>query len=105
MDERRAEHGQESDSTVRVELVPTLTHCVETTAKREFSRGLAEYFEKDEEDEELGARTELLRLFLESADMRELRRESEKHLVEGRTVRFTLYLEAGEPRCEMSVDE
>ena len=89
----------------RIELIPTLTHCIQTTAKREFSRGLDEYLQNDEEDEELGARTELLRLFLESADMRELRRQSEKHLVEGRTVRFTLYLEAGEPRYEMRVDE
>jgi len=90
---------------VWIELIPTLTHCVETTAKREFSRGLDEYLQKDEDDEELGARTELLRLFLESADFRELRRQSEKHLVEGRTVRFTLSLEAGQPRYEMTVDD
>lgn len=91
-------------STTRIELRPTLTHCIQTTAKQEFSRGLDRYLQKDEEDEELGERIELLRLFLESADFRELRRESERHLVEGKTVTFTLYLEAGEPRHEMTVD-
>jgi hypothetical protein len=32
-----------------------------------------------------------------------LRRESEKHLLEGRQVRFTVYLEAGRPRWDMEV--
>jgi hypothetical protein len=88
----------------RIELVPTLTHCVQTTAKREFSKQLDEYLQKDQEDEDLGERIELLRLFLESADFAELRRHSERHLVAGRTVRFILYLEAGEPRHEMEVE-
>ena len=56
------------------------------------------------EDAGLGERIELLRLFLESADFRELRRESEKHPIEGRTVRFVLYLEEGVPRHQMIVD-
>lgn len=91
-------------STTRIELRPTLTHCIQTTAKQEYSRGLDQYLQEEEEDAELGARIELLRLFLESADFRELRRESEKHLVRGKTVRFLLYLEAGELRYEMAVD-
>lgn len=88
----------------RIELIPSLSHCVQTTAKREFSRDLDRYLQQDERDEELGPRMELLRLFLESADFRELRRQTEKHLVAGKTVRFILHLEAGEPRYEMTVD-
>jgi hypothetical protein len=88
----------------RIELIPTLTHCVQTTAKQEFSRGLDEYLRKEEEDAALGERIELLRMFLESADFRELRRESEKHLMKGRTVRFILSLEDGVPRHQMIVD-
>jgi hypothetical protein len=87
-----------------IELTPTLTHCIQSTAKQEYSRGLDQYLQNDEEDSELGARVELLRLFLESADFRELRRQSEKHLVRGKTVRFILQLEAGEPRYEMTVE-
>jgi len=88
----------------RIELIPTLTHCVQTTARREYSTDLDRYLQTEDEDEDLGARLELLRLFLESADFRQLRRDSEKHLVTGKTVRFVLYLEAGEPRYEMTVD-
>ena len=37
-------------------------------------------------------------------DFKVLRSESEKHLVEGRTVRFTIYLEDGEVRYKITVD-
>ena len=45
-----------------------------------------------------------MRLFLESADFNRLRSESEKHLVAGKTVKFVLYLDKGEPKYEMEID-
>jgi len=88
---------------VRIELTPTLTHCIETTARQEFSKAANQYMQRGERDEELEEKIELLRVFLELTDFRELRRGSEKHLIEGKTVRFILYLEEGKPRYEMKV--
>jgi hypothetical protein len=88
---------------VRIELTPTLAHCIETTARQEFSKTANEYMQRGGEDEELEEKIELLRAFLELTDFKELRRRSEKHLIEGKTVRFILYLEDGKPRYEMKV--
>ncbi len=88
---------------VSIELTPTLAHCIETTARHEFSKAANQYMQRGEGDEELEEKIELLRAFLESMDFKELRRRSEKHLIEGKTVRFILYLEDGKPRCEMKV--
>ncbi|MCK4723236.1 MAG: hypothetical protein KAT75_08025 [Dehalococcoidia bacterium] len=88
---------------VRIELTPTLDHCIETTARQEFSKAANQYMQRGAQDEELEEKIELLRAFLESMDFKELRRGSEKHLIEGKTVRFILYLEEGKPRYEMKV--
>jgi hypothetical protein len=89
---------------VRIELTPTLTHCIETTAKQEFSKATSDYMQRGEEDKELEEKIELLRMFLESTDFRELRRESEQYMAEGVTVRFILYMDDAKPRYEMKVD-
>jgi hypothetical protein len=88
---------------VSIELTPTLAHCIETTARQEFSKTTNEYMQRGGENEELEEKIELLRAFLELTDFRELRKGSEKHLIEGKTVRFILYLEDGKPRYEMKV--
>jgi hypothetical protein len=89
---------------VRIELTPTITHCIETTARQEFSKATSDYMQRGEEDKELEEKIELLRMFLESMDFKELRRVSEKHLIEGEPIRFLLYLEEGKPKYEMKVD-
>jgi hypothetical protein len=43
-------------------------------------------------------------MFLETADCRKLRAESEKLLVEGRKVKFILTEAKGKPEFEMKVD-
>jgi hypothetical protein len=105
----RLRTGGESIEEVKVlaliELVPTLEHCIETTAKREFARVSGEYLQRGGRDRKLEERAELLRLFLESADFRELRSESERHLVEGRKVTFVLHRGEGELRWEMEVQQ
>lgn len=88
---------------LKIELVPDLSHCIETVAKREYREATAKLLAEPKENNELGKRIELLRTFLETMDFRKLRQESEKYLVEGRTVKFILYLEYGAPKYEMIV--
>ena len=90
--------------TVRIELVPTLERCIETTARSEFSEAASDYMQSDGEDRELEEKVGLLRMFLESTDFRELRRRSEEHLVRGEKVRFILYLDEGKPKYEMRIE-
>jgi hypothetical protein len=89
--------------TVRIELVPTLEHCIETTARRELARSRDEYLESGGTDAEIEQRIDVLTQFLGTADLRRLRSESEKHLIDGRPVIFILSLEEGRPMHEMRV--
>ena len=75
---------------------------METKAKRQYNQTLGELLKKGEE-EGLAERLETLRLFIESADFNKLRGESEKHLLEGKRVKFILHLEEGKPRYEMKI--
>lgn len=77
---------------------------METKAKRQYNQVLGELLKKGEEGE-LTEKLETLRLFLDSADFNKLRSESEKHLVEGKGVKFILYLEKGKPKYEMKIME
>ena len=88
---------------VQVELVPDLSHCIETAAKNEYRAAMAKLLAAGEGDEDLQQRLELLRLFLETADFRRLRRESEKHLREGSSVRFVLCLQEGNLKWDLHV--
>lgn len=88
---------------LKIELVPDLSHCIETVAKREYREATAKLLAVPKANNELEKRIELLRTFLETIDFRKLRQESEKYLVEGRTVKFIFYLENGTPKYEMIV--
>jgi len=85
-----------------IELYPELDACVETQAKRLFSR-LSSQLLKEGENEKLLAKLELLRLFLEGADFPDLRSQSEPHLVNGKKVIFTLRLVDGKAEYEMKI--
>ncbi len=85
----------------QIELVPDLSHCIETVAKQEYRQRLQEYLKRGEENPELEERIELLKRFLETADFHKLRRESEKHLVEGKRVKFIITLQGGELTHEL----
>jgi len=87
---------------IYVELEPELSACVETQAKKQYNQILSELLKKEEEGE-LAERLETLRLFLESADFNKLRSESEKHLLEGKSVKFLVYLEKGTPKYEIQI--
>ena len=57
----------------QIELVPDLSHCIETVARREYENLARNYLQSGKGDSELGEKIELLRSFLESADFRKLR--------------------------------
>jgi len=86
-----------------IELFPSLSHCIETTAMEEFWNSVNKYMQGGQEDKELEAKIELLKAFLESMDFKKLRSQSEKHLVEGKTVKFVIYWKQGKPSYEMVV--
>jgi hypothetical protein len=88
---------------LRIELVPTLSHCVESAARDQYDKSLREYLRTGEGNQELEERLEILKAFLESMDFSELRRESEKHLAQGKDVRFVVYMERDKPKYEMEV--
>ena len=89
---------------LQIELTPTLDRCIETTARQEFARNAADYMQSGKRDVSLEERIELLRMFLESADFRDLRRRSEPHLAQGKTVRFILSMQDGKANHTMQVD-
>jgi len=88
----------------RIELIPSLSHCIETVTKEAYQEAVTECLGKEEADATLGEKIEPLRAFLDSADFRELRRESERYLVQGSKVKFLIYLEDGKLRHEMLVE-
>jgi hypothetical protein len=88
---------------VQIELIPTLDHCIESTAKKEYHRLTLEYLggkgPADFED-----KVDLLRTFLETSDFRQLRKESEAELLKEKTVKFILRMDKGEFTYQMVVD-
>ena len=88
-----------------IELFPSLSHCIETTAREEFWNTVNQYMEGGQEDKKLEERIELLKAFLESMDFKKLRSQSERYLVEGKQVKFVISLKEGKPSYEMMVTE
>jgi hypothetical protein len=80
---------------VCVELKPNLSTCIETLSKKEYEQTLNLILKEGRADEKVGERLEALRLFLESADFGQLRRQYEEYLTEGRKITFLIYYEEG----------
>jgi len=87
----------------KIELVPDLTHCIETVAKKEHAMILKQLLTPGKVNKELEEKLEVLRIFLKTADFKKLRSESEKQLMEWREVRFVVYLEGGVSKYEMQI--
>lgn len=85
-----------------VRLQPDLAHCIETVAREEFGRSMRLLL-AGERTPGLAEKTDLLRLFLETADFSELRRISEPLLAGGRRVTFVVYDDKGTPRYRLDV--
>ncbi|MBA7506002.1 hypothetical protein ES706_04682 [subsurface metagenome] len=86
-----------------IELVPSLSHCIETVAKEAYWNLANKYMRNEPEDKELTRQIELLKAFLEMMDFGRLRSESEMHLVEGRTVKFVIYWQGNKPGYDMVI--
>jgi hypothetical protein len=89
---------------VPIEIKPTLSNCIETLSKKEYERTLNLLLKNGGLDEELGERLEVLRLFLESADFGYLRSQYEGYLIEGREVKFLIYMGEGGVSYKMVVE-
>jgi len=89
---------------VRIELMPTLSQCIETAAKREYWRNVDEYLKAKTGDKGLEERIELLKSFLETADFTALRSQSEQYIIEGKRVTFTVFVKDGKPCHRMSIE-
>ncbi|MFC1984961.1 hypothetical protein ACFLUW_00985 [Chloroflexota bacterium] len=88
---------------LKIDLVPALSRCIETVAKKEYDEAVRQLLAIEEGNEELHERAELLRSLLETTDFRRLRSESERYLVEGRRVKFVVYFEGRVTKCDMQV--
>ena len=66
----------------RIELIPTPEHCIETTARQEFTKAKDYYLRIGIEDKELEEKMELLRMFLEAADFRKPSRRAAEHCLD-----------------------
>ena len=78
---------------LKIELVPTLSQCIETVAKREYLETVQKLLFAEEVSNKLKEKAGILRLFIEAADFRKLRAQSEAHLLRGERIRFLVYLE------------
>jgi hypothetical protein len=88
-----------------IDLFPSLSHCIETTAREEFWNSVNQYMESGQKNRKLEEKIELLKAFLESTDFKKLRSQSEKHLVEGKRVKFEVRRKANRLDCQMMVIE
>jgi hypothetical protein len=88
-----------------IELFPSLSHCIETTARNEFWNSVNQYTESGQESKKLEEKIELLKAFLESMDLKKLRSQSEKYLIEEKTVKFVICWKAGKPNYEIVITE
>jgi len=86
---------------VRIELIPDLSHCIETVARKEYENLARSYLQAGKGESEFEDKLELLRTFLESADFRKLRQQSEEYLLKGRNIKFILYREHGKAKHKM----
>ena len=89
---------------VTIELIPDTSHCIETVAKREYNKALSELLTFEKQNEHLQRRIEILKTFLETMDFSKLRQESETHIIEGRKVKFVVYLQGTAVHYEMELE-
>jgi len=89
---------------LKVELVPDLAHCIETVARREYTAVLKQILSQGQRNKELEEKLETLRIFLETADFKRLRLESEEQLLKEKRVCFLVYLD-NDLRYEMQITQ
>ena len=89
----------------RIVITPTISHCIETVAKREYWRNVNDYLKKRVENKRLEEKIELLRSFLVTADFSNLRRKSEEHILNGKQVHFIVSMKNNKLSYKMTVNK
>ena len=69
-------------------MIPDLSHCIETVAKREHTIVSKQLLSSGQRNKELDKKLEILRFFLETADFKKLRAKSEKKTYGGNESRI-----------------
>jgi hypothetical protein len=87
-----------------LELVPTLSQCIETLARKRHDETVRQLLTSGKHNRKLLETAALLKNFLETADFKKLRAESEAFLTEGRGVKFVLRFDTGSLTVEMRLD-
>ncbi len=90
---------------MEIKLEPSLSHCIETMAKKEYERVLGQLLKLMEEDSRLAGELELLRIFLESADFGQLRSRCDDFLTAGKRVEVRLRSPDSAPGYEIEIAE
>ena len=90
---------------MEITLEPSLSHCIETIAQREYQRVLSLLLRGKQEDRQLEEKVELLRRFLELSDFSQLRSRCEEFLLAGRRVEVILRSTNGLPEYEIEATE
>ncbi|HEX7363963.1 MAG TPA: hypothetical protein VF366_02225 [Dehalococcoidia bacterium] len=86
---------------LELELVPTLSQCIETVAAKRHDETVRRLLASGKPEPKLFETEKLLRSFLETADFKKLRAESESLLTEGQEVKFLLRRHRGILSYEM----
>jgi hypothetical protein len=89
--------------STEIVLEPSMTHCIESVAKKEYERILRLLLRAKKEDPRLADELEMLRLFLESTDFGKLRSRCEDHLVAGTHIKVRLRSAGGVPDWNIEV--
>ncbi len=90
---------------MEIKLEPSVSHCIETMAKKEYEKVLSQLLKEMEEDSQLAEELELLRIFLESADFRQLRNHCDDLLTAGKRVEVRLRSSDSAPGYEIKIVE
>jgi hypothetical protein len=83
-----------------IKLFPTLDACVETQAKQ-LHKQTTSALMKTPDNLQLQEQMETLQFFLEQADFKKLRAESEPLIIKGKKVTFTVWRERNKAKWEM----
>jgi hypothetical protein len=88
----------------KIVLIPDIDHCIETVAKQKYDEIVRQLLASAENNQELLNMVELLKSFLETSDFKQLRMKSEKHLIDGKVVKFVVYKEDGCTKNKILID-
>ena len=88
---------------VTMDLCPTTTSCIESTARSFYNELVSRYLRDSAVTEELEEKIELITSFLQIADFKKLRRESEPYLLQDKKVIFTIYNDGTGVRYSMKI--